>query len=419
MALINEHNPDVLCGCEFHLDESYLSAEIFPNEFNVFRKDRIEGAGGVFICIKKSLSVAEDPTLSVDAELVWIKIILSNMKQLYLCSFYRPPDHRSYPILELQTSLNKIVSQTSNSFDIILLGDFNFPSIIWSDGQGQVCSNPNYGIELNNLFLDLVNDIGLKQFVDSPTRQGKTLDLVLSTNTNIYDLEVVLGMSDHDAVIFKFSMNYVPDHQPPHKVFLYHQANVEGLKTDLLDFKNSFLQHDLITMDVEVMWKEFKDAIHESISKHIPQRTIQSNNNLPWINKRIKRDMKTRKCLYDTAKRSNSERDWSAYRKMKNLINNNLREAHNNYCGKLFNDSFGGSRRQFWKYIKAKHKNDIGISTIMFDGNPCTDPKAKATALNSYFESVFTKEDQSNVPTLDANESFPNLLDITFSVEGI
>jgi len=50
------------------------------------------------------------------------------------------------------------------------------------------------------------------------------------------------------------------------------------------------------------------------------------------------------------------------------------------------------------------------------DGNPCTDPKAKATALNNYFESVFTKENQSNVPTLD---SFPNLPYITFSVEGI
>jgi len=56
LALINEHNPDVLCGCESHLDESYLSAEIFHNEFNVFRKDSIEGASGVFICIKKSVS---------------------------------------------------------------------------------------------------------------------------------------------------------------------------------------------------------------------------------------------------------------------------------------------------------------------------------------------------------------------------
>jgi len=55
----------------------------------------------------------------------------------------------------------------------------------------------------------------------------------------------------------------------------------------------------------------------------------------------------------------------------------------------------------------------------MVDRNPCIDPKAKVTALNNYFESVFTKEDQSNVPTLDADDSFPDLPDITFSVKGI
>jgi len=59
--------------------------------------------------------------------------------------------------------------------------------------------------------------------------------------------------------------------------------------------------------------------------KHIPQRIIQSNNDLPWINKQIKKDMKTRKRLYDAAKKSKSERDWSAYRRMKNLINSKLK----------------------------------------------------------------------------------------------
>ena len=29
LALTNEHKPDIICGCESHLDESYLSAEIF------------------------------------------------------------------------------------------------------------------------------------------------------------------------------------------------------------------------------------------------------------------------------------------------------------------------------------------------------------------------------------------------------
>jgi len=40
LALINEHKPNIICGCESHLDESYLSAEIFPKDYNVFRKDR-------------------------------------------------------------------------------------------------------------------------------------------------------------------------------------------------------------------------------------------------------------------------------------------------------------------------------------------------------------------------------------------
>ena len=40
---------------------------------------------------------------------------------------------------------------------------------------------------------------------------------------------------------------------------------------------------------------------------------------------------------------------------------------------------------QFWKYIRAKHKNDIEISTITVDGKPCTYSKAKAEALNNYF----------------------------------
>ena len=213
LALINEYDPDIICGCESHLDKSYLSAEIFPKNYNIFRKDRTEGAGGVFLCVQKGYSVTEDPTLSVDAELVWVKIILSNMKQLYLGSFYRPPDHRAYPMLELQTSLKKLIDQCSSSPNIILLGDFNFPSIVWSDGQGQVCPSPNYGAEVNNLFLDIVSDTGLEQYVDSPTRQGKTLDLVLSTNSNIHNLEVVPGMSDHDAVVFSFSINHVPDPQ--------------------------------------------------------------------------------------------------------------------------------------------------------------------------------------------------------------
>ena len=70
---------------------------LLTKDYNVFRNNWTEGAGGVFICVKKSFSVAENSTLIVDAELVWVKLTLSNMKQLHMCSFYRPPDNISHP----------------------------------------------------------------------------------------------------------------------------------------------------------------------------------------------------------------------------------------------------------------------------------------------------------------------------------
>ena len=34
-GLIHEHEPDIKVGCESHLDNSYLSSEIFPADFNI------------------------------------------------------------------------------------------------------------------------------------------------------------------------------------------------------------------------------------------------------------------------------------------------------------------------------------------------------------------------------------------------
>ena len=61
---------------------------------------------------------------------------------------------------------------------------------------------PTYGTKLNNLFVDIINDAGLEQFVTFPTRQENVLDLVFSTYSNISDISTIPGMSDHEAVVF-------------------------------------------------------------------------------------------------------------------------------------------------------------------------------------------------------------------------
>ena len=119
-----------------HLDESYSSSEIFPTGYNIYRK--IEQMGrGVFLGIKNRLVSIEESTLDTNAELIWAKINFHNSPPLYICSFYWPPHSDLQPILEINESIDKLNWKHQNC-DFILAGDFNLPSIEWSDSQGTI-----------------------------------------------------------------------------------------------------------------------------------------------------------------------------------------------------------------------------------------------------------------------------------------
>ena len=45
---------DIICGSESHLEQSIPSSEIFPDLFQVLRKDRNRNGGGVFIAVKNA-----------------------------------------------------------------------------------------------------------------------------------------------------------------------------------------------------------------------------------------------------------------------------------------------------------------------------------------------------------------------------
>ena len=72
------------------------------------------------------------------------------------------------------------------------------------------------------------------------------------------------------------------------------------------------------------------------------------------------------KQLYNKAKRSNLQDDWEAYCKIMNSINTTLKEAHNIYYRRLFNNFFtiSGNLQQFWRYISAKCQDKHSIPTL-------------------------------------------------------
>ena len=117
-------------------------------------------------------------------------------------------------------------------------------------------------------------------------------------------------MSDHEAIVLCINTACkLVQNKAEHKSPLYHKANIVNIKSDLMEFQNTFLTSDPLSRSVEQNWLQLQAAISEAVSKYVPHKIIQSCNHLPWINKQIKKDMKTRKHLYNKAKKTNSNTD--------------------------------------------------------------------------------------------------------------
>ena len=383
-----------------------------------YRKDRSLGGGGVFLAIRDTLAVTEVPSLNTDAELIWAKIKLYNQSPLYICSYYRPPNSDLQSAFQLSDSLNKLVRQNP-CCNIILAGDFNLPSIKWDDGQGTISPNPTYGRDLNDVFIDIVNNYNLEQFVYLPSRQNHTLDLVFASRpTLIKEVTIAPGMSDHEIVVFSINcLRASINKKKPHKIFLFHKGDISGLRDQLQQFQQLFIESNPLQNSVEHNWQMLKDAITTATTKHIPTKLSKSRNQLPWINPIIKQKMKKRKHLYDKAKLTNTYDDWNAYKQARNEVNLLLESAHHNYCTRLFEDS-STCKKRFWTYIKSKKKDHTGVAPLNDEGNTYTDAKHKAQILNKQFESVFTNEDVLSIPRL-GHSAYPTIHDVLFTTHGI
>ena len=122
------------------------------------------------------------------------------------------------------------------------------------------------------------------------------LDLVFSSHPAfISHVSIIPGISDHDAVLFNFSLREISYLSSNYNVYLYHKGDYDSIKRYMNTFSESFLSSDPYNNSVKQNWLLFKVAIQEAIDKHIPQRRNKSSRHIPWINHSINHVMKDRK----------------------------------------------------------------------------------------------------------------------------
>ncbi|KAG1684579.1 hypothetical protein GQR58_009384 [Nymphon striatum] len=416
--LIDQEKPHIILGSESKLDSSIENTEIFHNEYEIFRKDRIDNnpGGGVFIAVHNTIIAIHQPQLDCEAESIWIKIESANQKPLYLASFYRPPGNNVDPLDAIEKSLDTL--QSDGSFPrLILTGDLNLPDINWTNAT--VTGNPQYGTALNKRFLGIVEDHALSQHVTFPTRQESILDLVITSHPDLVDnITSTEGISDHLAITFNLNLAIKSNKKKPRMVYRFSKANFDDIKMDAETLSNKFFERNPEILSVENNWQYFKMGLMKILRDRVPCRRLGSWSNTPWMTRDLKKSLKKKKKLYDNYKRSGMESDKTKYRDFQKLLKCRLSMAQDEYIANTLDPDLKEKPKKFWSYIKSKRQDQIGIPPLKVGSCVKADSQGKAEILSSHFQQVFTQEDLSFMPNKDHN-GITAMDPISFNTKGI
>jgi exonuclease III len=247
--MIESTNPDIIFVTETWLDDNINDNEFFPNNFRLWRNDRSSSGGGVLIAVKDTYISTEVPELETECEIKWVKIEIVGRKDLYLCSYYLPKTSDTDGLDKFADSIER--ARNINNSIILIGGDFNMPGWDWKKKiLKQNTNHPNQHYKL----LDILDDNGLVQLVEKPTRKQNTLDLIITNSpTMIPRLDVIPGISDHDIVYAELDIKPITKKQIPRKIPLYNRARWDSLKADMRTTFDKLIE--LKDQTVDNLWK--------------------------------------------------------------------------------------------------------------------------------------------------------------------
>ena len=165
-----------ICLCETFLHEGILDSEVQIPGFIIVRSDRVSRPGGG-VCLYLRKNLIYKICLKYSHSVCGLLIVKILSPDLIIILVYRPPS----------SPLSIIPAPLSN---IILLGDFNMPEVIWD--------NPHAYNPSSELLIDLATLLFLNQQVSTPTRKSNVLDLIFCSDELIKSVDVSeCSFSDH------------------------------------------------------------------------------------------------------------------------------------------------------------------------------------------------------------------------------
>jgi hypothetical protein len=169
----------------------------------------------------------------------------------------------------------------------------------------------------------------------------------------------------------------------------------EKFQEDAQAFADKFLNSQPEAKTVEENWCTFRDSMCNLIEENVPTKMVSGSPRVPWLTARLLKLCRKKERYYVKAKKLGGASRWDKYKQIKTEVNKELRKAKRAHTA----DIAEAGNKEFWKYIKTRRKDQVGIQSLKVNNQTVTDDQGKAEALANQFQSVFTRED-NHIPDI-------------------
>ncbi len=189
-------------------------ASIQINELQLFTNiEDEENIRGLALYISNNLKVEEVKFSTISKEKIWCTLQLKDNDKLQLGCIYRSPRTNNDNTQSLCNLLQEV--DEINPSHLLIVGDFNFPEVDWSNYHSNAPQNHR-----SHIFINKILDMFLYQHITEYTRyrEGQNpslLDLILTNEEGmVNDILYVspLGKSDHVCLV-KYICKYWRKHK--------------------------------------------------------------------------------------------------------------------------------------------------------------------------------------------------------------
>ena len=401
---VSQYEPDLLFFTEMWISQEFTASEYLIEGYQepvLFLKNR----GGSGIYIKNGIKFVQVNPPEIVEDSSWIMIKTKNgVKRLYGC-LYRSPNSSA----ENNEKMLRNLSWARNNYsEVVLIGDFNLPSIDW---KTEKCQG-----RYESAFIELINSLGFEQIITDFTRfrhgqNPSLLDLLLVSDANIVQSVNMIspfGKSDHVVIEFSVSTRYNMTNGSKSKF------NIR--KMDFMKFSEEMSSHDWNNMfcddcDLDRSYNEFIEIVGGLIKKYAPQAKEKRRSIAPWSNRLISKLSEKKRRLWGRYRYTQSTSDYVKYRECLKNFNDEKFNAIRRFENKIISNK-DSNPKTYHKYVSRKDRYKDTTISLVHDEEICSDEKKCADIFNEFFSSVFTSGSSNLSALRDIETLYPTMSEI-------